>query len=114
VGFSTSIDPCVPQALTEGFHPCYELLKICFSETSINRFVIKKKSSGNRSGSTIGERLLQIESSDASGGYMEIPPQEFKILVADDSPVYRKLLERALSQEQCSVVFAKSGSEAIN
>jgi diguanylate cyclase (GGDEF)-like protein len=45
---------------------------------------------------------------------MDIPPQEFKILVADDSPVYRKLLERALSQKQYSVLFAKSGGQAMD
>ncbi|HTR46120.1 MAG TPA: diguanylate cyclase [Verrucomicrobiae bacterium] len=37
----------------------------------------------------------------------------YKILVADDSPVYRKLVEQALSQDACSVSFANSGSEAI-
>lgn len=35
------------------------------------------------------------------------------ILVADDSPVYRKLVEQALSQDTCSVCFANSGREAI-
>jgi diguanylate cyclase (GGDEF)-like protein len=43
---------------------------------------------------------------------MDIPP-EFTILVADDSPVYRKLVERALAQKQYSVLFAKSGLQAI-
>lgn len=36
-----------------------------------------------------------------------------KVLVADDSPVYRKLVEQALSQDTCSVLFANSGREAI-
>jgi two-component system cell cycle response regulator len=44
---------------------------------------------------------------------MDISP-EFKILVADDSPVYRKLVERALSQKQYSVLFAKGGLQAID
>jgi two-component system cell cycle response regulator len=39
--------------------------------------------------------------------------REFKVLVADDSAVYRKLVERALLPEQYSVMFAKNGSEAI-
>ena len=37
----------------------------------------------------------------------------FSVLVADDSPVYRKLVEQALSQESCSVMFANSGQQAI-
>jgi len=35
------------------------------------------------------------------------------ILVADDSPVYRKLVEHALSQSACTVWFANTGREAI-
>ena len=34
--------------------------------------------------------------------------------MADDSPIYRKLVERALSQEQYTVLFAKNGREAID
>jgi diguanylate cyclase (GGDEF)-like protein len=37
----------------------------------------------------------------------------FSVLVADDSPVYRKLVEQALSQESCSVTLANSGHQAI-
>ena len=37
----------------------------------------------------------------------------FKILVADDSAVYRKLVEHSLSEEDCSIVFASAGHEAI-
>ncbi len=37
----------------------------------------------------------------------------FTVLVADDSPVYRKLVEQALSEVDCVVVFAKSGNQAI-
>jgi two-component system cell cycle response regulator len=36
-----------------------------------------------------------------------------KVLVADDSAVFRKLIEQALSEEQYSLSFAKSGREAI-
>lgn len=36
-----------------------------------------------------------------------------KILVADDSPVYRKLVEQALSPESFHVLFAESGHEAL-
>jgi two-component system, cell cycle response regulator len=35
------------------------------------------------------------------------------ILVADDSPVYRKLVEQALSQNTCAVCFADTGRQAI-
>src|SRR6266571_8601949 len=38
--------------------------------------------------------------------------QEFKILVADDSPLYRKLVEETLAHEQYAVRFAKNGREA--
>ncbi len=35
------------------------------------------------------------------------------VLVVDDSPVYRKLVEHALEDEAYSPVFAKNGSEAL-
>src|SRR5712692_2544831 len=38
--------------------------------------------------------------------------QEFKILVADDSRLYRKLVEETLAQEQYTVCVAKDGREA--
>jgi diguanylate cyclase (GGDEF)-like protein len=38
--------------------------------------------------------------------------QEFRILVADDSRLYRKLVEETLAREQYTVWFAKKGSEA--
>jgi len=38
--------------------------------------------------------------------------QEFKILVADDSPLYRKLVEETLGREQYVVCFAKNGRQA--
>jgi two-component system cell cycle response regulator len=39
--------------------------------------------------------------------------QEFKILVVDDSPVYRKLVEHSLADGPHSILFAKSGREAL-
>jgi diguanylate cyclase (GGDEF)-like protein len=39
---------------------------------------------------------------------------ELKILVADDSLVYRKLVEQSLSQEHCTILFAKNGRQAID
>jgi two-component system cell cycle response regulator len=38
--------------------------------------------------------------------------QDFRILVADDSRLYRKLVEETLEQEQYAVWFAKNGREA--
>jgi diguanylate cyclase (GGDEF)-like protein len=41
-----------------------------------------------------------------------LPPLT-KVLVADDSPVYRKLVENAISSGQFAPVFAKTGQEAV-
>ena len=38
---------------------------------------------------------------------------DLKILVADDSPIYRKLVEQALCQESLTLLFAKNGRQAI-
>jgi two-component system cell cycle response regulator len=38
---------------------------------------------------------------------------KFRVLVADDSAVYRKLVEQSLSQEDCTVLFASRGQEAL-
>lgn len=38
---------------------------------------------------------------------------DFKVLVADDSAVYRRLVERTLDQDQYSILFAKTGRSAI-
>jgi two-component system, cell cycle response regulator len=43
---------------------------------------------------------------------METLTQSFKILVADDSRLYRKLVEDTLAQEQYEVCFASNGREA--
>jgi CheY-like chemotaxis protein len=39
--------------------------------------------------------------------------QRTSVLVADDSAIYRKLVEHALSDNRFSLTFAKSGQEAI-
>ena len=44
----------------------------------------------------------------------EIATGEFRILVADDSAVQRKLVEHALKGKSCAVSFAKSGQEALD
>ncbi len=44
---------------------------------------------------------------------MDLDPK-LKILVADDSPVYRKLVEQSLRQEHYEVLFARNGREAMD
>src|SRR5580700_5171308 len=39
--------------------------------------------------------------------------EQLKVLVADDSPVYRKLVEQTLPPDQFSILFAKTGQNAI-
>ncbi len=45
---------------------------------------------------------------------MKARPEEFTILVADDSPIYRKLVEYALSTQPYTVLFAKNGRQALD
>ncbi len=45
---------------------------------------------------------------------MDPSSHDVKILVADDSPVYRKLVEQTLSQEHYTVLLAKSGRQAMD
>jgi two-component system cell cycle response regulator len=45
---------------------------------------------------------------------MDCSSPKVKILVADDSPVYRKLVEQSLSQEHYTVLLAKNGREALD
>src|ERR1700704_6066749 len=40
--------------------------------------------------------------------------QDLQVLVVDDSPVYRKLVEHALEGNPYSLMFAKSGQEALD
>jgi two-component system, cell cycle response regulator len=44
----------------------------------------------------------------------EVPAQELQVLVVDDSPVYRKLVEHAFEGKPYSLTFAKSGHEALD
>ena len=45
---------------------------------------------------------------------MDVPRDSFKIVIADDSPLYRKLLQDTLAREQYCVLIAKHGREALN
>src|SRR5271169_4400685 len=38
----------------------------------------------------------------------------YTVLVVDDSPIYRKLVEQVLSSEPFSLIFAQNGAEAID
>ncbi|HEY7354355.1 MAG TPA: diguanylate cyclase [Terriglobales bacterium] len=40
--------------------------------------------------------------------------EQFRVLVADDSPVYSTLIRQALTTQPWSLLFAKNGHEAIN
>jgi two-component system, cell cycle response regulator len=40
-------------------------------------------------------------------------PEELTILIVDDSPVYRKLVEKSLAEESCTLLFARDGRQAI-
>src|SRR5579871_2850679 len=40
--------------------------------------------------------------------------EKIQILVVDDSPVYRKLVEHAVCEDTYSLLFAKSGQEALD
>jgi|ERR1700691_106310 diguanylate cyclase (GGDEF)-like protein len=44
---------------------------------------------------------------------MNTSVEQFKILVADESPVYRKLVEQTLPPDQYSILFANTGQSAI-
>ena len=39
--------------------------------------------------------------------------ENYVVLVVDDSPIYRKLVEQVLSAEQYTLLFAKNGAEAM-
>ncbi len=45
---------------------------------------------------------------------MDGSPEQFRIVVADDSAIYRKLVEDTLAHEQYAVVSGKNGREAID
>jgi two-component system, cell cycle response regulator len=56
--------------------------------------------------------LADAEAVDQSLG--PLPSLEFKVLVADDSPIYRKLVEYALSDHHYTALFAKNGRQAMD
>lgn len=44
---------------------------------------------------------------------MGAPREQFKILIVDDSPIYRKLVENSLPGADYSILIAKNGGEAL-
>lgn len=48
------------------------------------------------------------------GMHRTIPGQELEVLVVDDSPIYRKLVEQSLSNHPYLLRFAKNGREALD
>lgn len=44
---------------------------------------------------------------------MSATGKDFKVLIIDDSPVSRKLVELPLAQKQYRLIFAKTGQEAL-
>jgi len=59
-------------------------------------------------------RHYQCGGKNAVNGKSNIAGSEqIHILVADDSPVSRKLVEQALRQEACTVLFAENGRQAL-
>jgi two-component system, cell cycle response regulator len=53
------------------------------------------------------------EAADANAKPSTIRAGALKVLIADDSAVYRKLVERTLDPESCTVLVAKDGREAV-
>ena len=47
-------------------------------------------------------------------GVLDAATEQFKIVVADDSPIYRKLVENALAQQDYCVLYANNGRDALD
>jgi PleD family two-component response regulator len=62
--------------------------------------------------------IVSLRSRDSLGVPPTCPtdpaPEKFKIVVADDSRVYRSLVEGVLTQGEYDVRFAKNGREALD
>lgn len=56
----------------------------------------------------------QCENEISAGGGQDLFSSEFKILVADDSPVYTLALKQALEGYPCLTLFAKNGRVAMD
>lgn len=57
------------------------------------------------------EQISAVPSGVAAG--VEQACQDFSVLVVDDSPIYRKLVQQSLEKDHYPVLFAKNGYEAL-
>jgi len=62
---------------------------------------------------TVKQQSSPVEPSGSKNNRAIATAQPTKILIADDSAVYRKLLEHTLADKQYTLVFAHDGHEAI-
>lgn len=46
-------------------------------------------------------------------GVVQLPASTYEVLVVDDSPLYRRLVEQVVSSELYSIIFAHNGEEAL-
>jgi two-component system, cell cycle response regulator len=58
-------------------------------------------------------RPSALQDTNIPNGTMNAAPEPFKIVVADDSRMYRTLVEGALAQAGHAVVFAENGRDAL-
>ena len=58
-------------------------------------------------------QTILVKTSDRGINFAKPLTMKKKILVADDSAIYRKLVEHTLSDDNHNVVFAKNGREAL-
>lgn len=62
----------------------------------------------------LGASIIEAHTlSSKTAAAIENSEQELQVLVVDDSPIYRRLVEQSLSKEPYRVLFAKNGCEAI-
>jgi two-component system cell cycle response regulator len=80
--------------------PTLPQVDIAAGDTTLGTAQLNRSLSHHGAPGTISEQL-------------KVPAAGFKVLIVDDSAIYRKLLEQALSLGSCSVLVAKSGQEAV-
>jgi diguanylate cyclase (GGDEF)-like protein len=73
-----------------------------------------KAETATRESSQQRKQLGRDTKGTRSQGTTDDPSQPFKILAVDDSAIYRKLVEQSLSAEECALLFAKNGREALD
>jgi diguanylate cyclase (GGDEF)-like protein len=65
----------------------------------------------------VGGKPKIVHDGEVAGVYARLPKdsseQTLRVLVADDSPIYRKLVKQTLSQKHYEIVLAKNGLHAM-